>query len=107
MQADVDLAIRKFVTENYLVRGDAEELPGAASLTGSGLVDSSGIVELVSFLEASFPITVADEEMTPTNLDSIDRIAAYVRRKIRTDQAHAGHVVRTMSAVSREGGGHR
>jgi acyl carrier protein len=53
------------------------------SLLDRGIIDSTGVLEVVGFIEAEFGITVLDEEMLPDNLDSIARIAAYVRRKAR------------------------
>jgi acyl carrier protein len=47
----------------------------------AGIIDSTGVLELIMFLEEQFGIKVADEEMTPENLDSVDRIVAFVGRK--------------------------
>ncbi|HEY3592439.1 MAG TPA: acyl carrier protein, partial [Polyangiaceae bacterium] len=60
---------------------DPDELGNDASLLGRGIVDSTGILEVVAFLESDFGVTVGDEEMLPSNLDSIDNIAAFVQRK--------------------------
>ena len=46
-----------------------------------GIIDSTGVLELVSFLEEQFGVTVEDEEMIPDNLDSLDNLAAYIARK--------------------------
>ena len=51
------------------------------SLLESGLIDSMGVLELVTFLESEFPITIADDEMLPTNLDTIGAIVAFIQRK--------------------------
>lgn len=73
--------IRAFIVENFLF-GDTEHAPeDAASLIESDLVDSTGILELVSFLEERFGIPIADADIVPANLDSIERIAAFVARK--------------------------
>ena len=72
--------VRSFLTSNFYI-ADPAELANDASLLGRSIVDSTGILEVVAFLESEFGVTVADEEMLPSNLDSIDNIAAYVRRK--------------------------
>jgi acyl carrier protein len=73
--------IKSFVLKNFLFTDDANALSDSTSLIGEGIIDSTGILELVSYLEESFGIKVADEEMTPANFDSIQNIAAFVGRK--------------------------
>jgi acyl carrier protein len=51
------------------------------SLIDAGLIDSTGVLELVGFLEQEFGIDVADEDLVPENLDSIARLAAFIDRK--------------------------
>lgn len=72
--------IRDYLSKNVLFR-DASELDSAASLLNAGVIDSTGAMHLVLFLETEFAIKVADEELVPENLDSIDRIADFVERK--------------------------
>lgn len=70
-----------FIAENFLF-GDRTSLPSAQeSLIEQGLIDSTGVLELIAFLEESYGITVADEEMVPENLDSVARIVAFIDRK--------------------------
>lgn len=52
-----------------------------ASLLDSGLIDSTGIIEVVSFLEAEYGIAVADEDIVPENFETVRRIAAFVESK--------------------------
>ena len=73
--------LRKFILENYLLTEDQSVLGDADSLTGRGILDSTGALELVMHLEERYGVTVQDEELHPDNLDSIDRIAAFVERK--------------------------
>jgi acyl carrier protein len=73
-------SVRKFLTTNFYI-ADPEDLGDDASLLGRGIVDSTGILEVVAFLESELGVSVADEEMLPSNLDSIDAIAAFVQRK--------------------------
>lgn len=72
--------VRKFITSNFYVPVPAE-LADETSLLDSGVIDSTGVLEVISFIEQEFGVEVADEEMLPENLDSIARIAAYVSKK--------------------------
>lgn len=72
--------VRQFIVENYYVTSPAE-LGDGASLIEGGWVDSTGMLELIAFLESEYGVRVADAEMVPENLDSIARIAAFVARK--------------------------
>ena len=73
--------IRRFIADNFLFREDRGEFSDKESLLDAGLIDSTGVLELVAFLEGEFGIQMADEDIVPDNLDSIARIAAYVARK--------------------------
>ena len=73
--------VREFVLENFLV-GDDTGLSPDTSFLEKGIIDSTGILELVSFLEESFGIKVADEELVPENLDSLANIEAFLCRKL-------------------------
>ena len=73
--------LRRFILENYLLTRDDASLGNADSLTGRGILDSTGALELVMHLEERYGVTVQDEELHPDNLDSIDRIAAFIERK--------------------------
>jgi len=72
--------IRDFVTSNFYV-ADPAALEDRTSLLDQGIIDSTGVLEVIMFVETSFGIAVEDSEMLPENLDSIERIAAYVARK--------------------------
>ncbi len=77
---DVQQRIRKYILENFYV-SDPAAVADDTLLVTSGLVDSTGMLEIVTFLEAEFGIRIADHETTPENLESIARIAAFVGRK--------------------------
>jgi len=79
---DTEAKVRSFIEDNFLFRSDDAALAADASLLDAGLIDSTGILELVAFLEGTFGITVADAEIVPANLDSIAAIAAYVDGKL-------------------------
>jgi acyl carrier protein len=72
--------VRDFVVANFYV-ADPESLEDRASLLDQGIIDSTGVLEVVVFVETTFGITVEDGEMLAENLDSIERIAAFVARK--------------------------
>lgn len=57
------------------------------SFLESGIIDSTGVLELVGFLERRFGIEVADDELIPANLDSIDRVVGFVELKLRTKRS--------------------
>lgn len=73
--------LRQFILENYLLTRDESALVDSDSLTARGILDSTGALELALHLEERYGVTVQDEELHPDNLDSIDRIAAFVERK--------------------------
>jgi len=72
--------IRDFVIENFLF-GDDNGLEENSSFLENGVVDSTGILELVNFLEETYEISVEDEELIPENLDSIENVVKYLERK--------------------------
>lgn len=72
--------IRSFIEENYLF-GRSDTLKDSDSFLDVGILDSTGILQLIEFLGDRFRIAVTDEEVTPQNLDSIDKIVAFLQRK--------------------------
>lgn len=74
--------IREFILANYMFTDDQSRLPDEESFMQSGAMDSTGILELIMFIEESFGIKVADEEMIPANLDSVHNVTAFVQRKL-------------------------
>jgi acyl carrier protein len=73
--------LRHFVLENFMFGAAPDELDENVSFLDSGIVDSTGVMELVGFLEDRFGITVEDAELTPENLDSISRLCGYLQSK--------------------------
>lgn len=69
-----------FVVDNFLF-GCTATLAGDDSFLDKGIIDSTGILELVAFVEDRYRIKVEDRELLPDNLDSINRLAAFIRRK--------------------------
>lgn len=77
---DLTNDIRSFIVSNFLF-GRADQLTNDTSFLETGVIDSTGILELVSHLEATYSINIQDHEMLPENLDSVARIAAFVTHK--------------------------
>lgn len=73
--------IKHYILENYLFTDDMSALNDGDSFMGQGIIDSTGILEVVFFLEEEFGIKVADEEMVADNLDSINNLVRFVERK--------------------------
>lgn len=78
---DVAERIRAFLVDSFLL-GDDDGFGDGDSLIEAGIVDSTGVMEVVTFLEAAFAIAIADDELVADNLDSVERLAAFVRRKL-------------------------
>jgi acyl carrier protein len=76
----VQARARRFVVETFYV-SDPSEITDDTSLITTGLVDSTGMLEVIAFLESEYGIRVEDREMVPANLETINRIAAFVARK--------------------------
>lgn len=85
--SSIENRVRRFLLENYLFTQDETMLGNGDSLLKKGIVDSTGMMELIEFLEQQFGIRVADSEMLPENLDSVENIVAYIRRKSVAERA--------------------
>ena len=81
MRSSVNIALRSFIADKLAYSDDLAWLADRASLREAGLIDSTGVIELVTFLEEEFGVPVEDEEMLPQNLDSIAALEAFVARK--------------------------
>jgi acyl carrier protein len=73
--------IRQYVAINFMFSDDGYSLSDDASFLAEGIVDSTGVLELVMFVEETFDLTVEDQEIVPENFDSVGQLAAYIRRK--------------------------
>jgi len=76
----IETEIRRFISDRFLF-GDDSKLQDSDSLLEAGIVDSTGILELVNHLEERYGIKVADDELVPENLDTIAGIAAFLAKK--------------------------
>ena len=76
--------VREYMLENYLFTNDQNALANEDSFLDKGIIDSTGILEVIMFLEEEFGISVDDEEMVPENLDSVNNIVGFINRKRAT-----------------------
>lgn len=79
MSEEMDL--RNYVLENYLFTDDQTQLNNDDSFMDKGIVDSTGILEIITFIEDEYDINVEDSEMIPENLDSINNLVIYLAKK--------------------------
>jgi acyl carrier protein len=73
-------SIRNFIVENFLFE-DGSQLQDSDSLLQTGVIDSTGVLELIFFLEQRYQIAIAPAELTPENMDSVEKIARFVEQK--------------------------
>ena len=78
---DIKKKVRDFIVENFLYVSPGDLLDETSFLE-EGIIDSTGVLELVEFLEEEFEISVDDEELIPENLDSVNNVGAYLQRKM-------------------------
>jgi acyl carrier protein len=90
MEPSVQSEIRAFVIQNFTF-GREDAIGDDESFLDAGIIDSTGVLELVGYLESRFGITVADEDLVPANLDSVARVAMFVEQKLGSrGSGHAG-----------------
>ncbi len=80
-EANLKTQIKKFIAENMLFSGDGFTHADDASLLEAGVIDSIGVMELVTFIGNAFKVTVPPEDILPDNFDSVQKLADYIRRK--------------------------
>ncbi|MTV32505.1 acyl carrier protein [Rhodoblastus acidophilus] len=82
METDmIEKDIRDFIAQDLLFVDDVNDMAGDQSMLQAGMIDSTGVLELVAFLEGHFDIAIADADIVPENLDTIDALVAFVTRK--------------------------
>lgn len=77
----IEKKVRSYILENYLFTSDESMLRNDESFLDKGIIDSTGILEVISFLEEQFKIKIDDNEMMPENLDSVNNIVKFVTAK--------------------------
>lgn len=83
----MEAQIREFLAANFFLGEDPSALAGDASLIEAGVIDSTGVLELVGFLEDTFDVRILDDELVPENLDTIDNIVRFVNGKRTAESA--------------------
>ena len=78
----VKATVRQYISENFMFGSGGVTLADSDSFLEHHVLDSTGFLELIGYLEATYSIDVSDREMIPENLDSLDNIAAYLARKL-------------------------
>jgi acyl carrier protein len=78
---DIKDRIRSFIIETFLFGSSESALGDDDSFLESGIIDSTGVLELVSYVEEEFEIEVKDEELVPENFDSLNKLVGYIERK--------------------------
>jgi acyl carrier protein len=73
--------VKNYILENYLFTDDQSALKDDDSFLQQGIIDSTGILEVIFFLEDAFGVTVADDEMVPENLDSVNNLVKFINSK--------------------------
>jgi acyl carrier protein len=79
---NIETDIRQFISNNFLLRDDRTSLGDDESLLEAGLIDSTGVLELVGYLETTFGIRMDDSEIIPANLDTVRAIVSFVTHKL-------------------------
>jgi acyl carrier protein len=82
MAWEIEAPIRTFIRENFARGEETDSLDRHESLQERGLLDSIGVLLLVTFLEETFSFEILDEEVSPENLDSIHCLVQFVGRKL-------------------------
>lgn len=83
------LELKSFIAKNFLFTHNVSQIDNNKSLIESGIIDSTGVLELVSFIEETFSVKVDDNELVPENLDTINNINNYIIRKISSQASLA------------------
>ncbi len=79
---EIEAQVRKYVAQNLLFSDNGFEYEDNDSFLQEGIVDSVGVLELVLFVEETFGVNVDDQEITPDNFDSVNKLARYIRSKV-------------------------
>ena len=82
MANELQQKIQRFILENYLFTDDPAALSPDESLLKQGIVDSTGMMQIIAFIEEELGVPVADEEMIPENLESVNKIVRFALSKL-------------------------
>ena len=79
--SDIKKELRDYIVENFLFGDTDSEFEDDTSFMDSGILDSTGILELINFVESTFNINIDDDEVLPENLDSLNNLEAFITQK--------------------------
>ncbi|ORC32664.1 acyl carrier protein [Marispirochaeta aestuarii] len=79
---EVKNALKEFIVTNFMFGQDGLNFDNNDSFLERGIIDSTGILELIGYLEDTYAISIEDDELVPENLDSVNAVDAFVRRKL-------------------------
>ena len=80
---EIKKEVRNFILDNFMMGMEESELNDSNSLLDKGIIDSTGVLELVGFIEDNYQITIEDDELVPENLDSIDNLVKFIEKKTK------------------------
>lgn len=86
----VENDIRQFLSDNFPLSAEGFSLGAGDSLIEAGVIDSTGVLELIEFIESRYEITIPDVDVLPENLDSVEAITRYVVARIEA-RSRNGH----------------
>lgn len=78
----IEETIRNFIVENFIFEPGQGNFDNTQSFLETGIIDSTGMLELVSFIEETYNIKMGDSELIPDNLDSVNNVVGYIGRKL-------------------------
>lgn len=81
-QIAVKDVLRKFIEENFLASAGLDAFEDDDSFMEKGIIDSTGVLELLEFVEEQFDIRVEDEEVIPDNLDALNKLTSFINKKV-------------------------
>ena len=81
--ADTKTQLRNYIVENFLFGDTDTEFTDSDSFMDKGIIDSTGILEVITFIEENYDIKIEDDEILPENLDSIDNLTNFISRKVK------------------------
>ncbi len=79
--AGMEEQLKSFIVNNFLLGDKNRLIRNDESFLQGGIIDSTGVLELVNFIEETYKIKVEDEELVPENLDSIQNLIVYIQKK--------------------------
>ncbi len=78
---NISRSVREFIVDNFLLGEEDDDFTNNRSFLESGVIDSMGILELITFVEDTYEMDIADDELVPENLDSVNRVTKFIQSK--------------------------